>query len=74
MNVSCAGDHAGFSLKVGLISMEEFVVRSGRRVSVSQEGTGSSGARGGMALSRPNLLGDQLRRLPMLVLPLPAVT
>src|SRR5215470_7583149 len=35
-------------------------------------GTGSSGARGGMELSRPNLLGDQLRRLPM-VLPLPAV-
>jgi hypothetical protein len=73
MNVSCVGDHAGFSVKVRLISMEEFEVRSGRRVSVSHEGSGSSGARGGMELSRPNLLGDQLRRLPM-VLPLPAVT
>ena len=73
MNVSCAGDHAGFSVKVRLISMEEFEVRSDRRDSVSQEETGSSGACGGMELSGPNLLGDQLRRLPM-VLPLPAVT
>ena len=53
--------------------MEEFEVRSDRRVSVSQEGTGSSGARGGMELFLPNLLGDQLRRLPM-ALPLPPVT
>ena len=73
MNMSCAGDHAGFSVKVRLISMEEFEVRSDRRVSVSQERTGSSGARGGMELFPPNLLGDQLRRLPM-VLPLPPVT
>ena len=55
--------------------MEEFEVKLGvTAVFLSRRrGQEAQGARGGAELSRPNLLGDQLRRLPM-VLPLPPVT